>query len=98
MWNTVLSAILLAYGMYGLSVDDLYLPGKRGPGIHLHGFPAWVMFAAMFCACANMISVVIDHYDVRNNETNYRSFARATQIVGWILFVLSLVLSFTHRR
>lgn len=91
IWNTVLSSIVLAYGCHGLSVNDLYMPGKRGPGIHFHDLPAWIMFAAMLCACANMISVIVDHYDQRNNETNYRRFARMTQIGGWCFFALALV-------
>lgn len=97
-WNTVFSVTLLAYGVYGLSINDLYMPGKHGPGVHLHGLTAWVMFAAMLCACANMISLVIDHYDVRNNETNYRKFARVTQIAGYVFFAISFVMSFTDQQ
>ncbi len=32
---------LLAYGSYGLWIDDIFLPAKRGPGTHMHGPPPW---------------------------------------------------------
>ena len=38
---------LILYGAFGLWIDDLYIPGKRGPGTHLHGPAAWLMAAAM---------------------------------------------------
>ena len=87
--NIILSAILLLYGTIGIISDDLYIPGKRRPGMHFHGEPAWVMYGAFLCVAANMLSVVVDHYDKRNNETNYKLFARVTQIAGWVLFIFS---------
>ncbi len=57
----------------------------------MHGPPAWLMFAAFLSASANMLAVVVDHYDKRNNETNYKLFARITQVAGWLLFIASLL-------
>jgi hypothetical protein len=89
--NIIASAVLLSYGTFGVVVDDLYLPGKRGPGIHFHGVSAWIMYGAFLFAVANFVSVIVDHYDRRSNETNYKLFARVTQIGGWTLFVLAVV-------
>jgi hypothetical protein len=89
--NIVLSSVLLAYGTWGICTDDLYIPGKRSPGTHFHGIPAWMLFSAMMCAALNLLSVVADHYDIRNNERNYRLFARVTQILGWVFFVAALI-------
>jgi TRAP-type C4-dicarboxylate transport system permease small subunit len=88
--NLLFSALLFAYGSYGVWVNDLYIPGKRSRGIHLHDVPAWIMYAAMICACVVMLSVVIDHYDQRNNERHYRTFAEVGKFVGWGLFGASL--------
>jgi hypothetical protein len=88
----ILSSIMLVYGTFGVIIGDLYIPGKRRPGFHFHGVPAWIMYGAFLCAVANMMSVVVDHYDKRNNETNYKLFARVTQIAGWALFALALIL------
>jgi hypothetical protein len=85
------SAVLLVYGSYGIFVNDLYVPGKHGPGIHLHNVPALVMYSAIICACSAMLSVVVDHYDRRNNESGYRLFGRVAEYFGWALFALSLV-------
>jgi len=40
-----------------------------------------------------MLSVVVDHYDKRNNETNYKRFADAFRVLGWCFFALSLILA-----
>ncbi len=97
-WNIVFSILLFAYGSYGIWINDLYLPGKRGRGMHLHDIPAWIMYGAIICACLVMLSVVVDHYDRRNNETNYRLFAQVFKFLGWGFFALSLIIAmFGHR-
>jgi hypothetical protein len=92
--NIIFSSILLIYGTVGVFIDDLYIPGKRNPGIHFHGEPAWIMYGAFVCASANMLSVVVDHYDERNNETNYKLFARCTQVAGMGAFCISNSIGF----
>lgn len=87
------SIFLFAYGSYGVWVNDLYIPGKRSKGIHLHDVPAWIMYGAMICACLVMLSIVVDHYDERNNENNYKLFADMFRFLGWIFFALSLVMA-----
>lgn len=94
--NTLSSAFLLAYGGYGIWVNDFYIPGKRSKGLHLHDVPAWVMYGAFICACLVMLSVVVDHYDRRNNETNYKIFAAVFRFLGWFFFGLSLVLAISR--
>lgn len=82
---------IVAYGAWGLWVDDLYVPGRRGPGIHLTSYAAWLMFGAMASASTLMALVVVDHYDQRNNERDYKRGAeRAATVMGG-LFVFSLV-------
>ena len=95
VWNVLLSMVLLGYGGIGIYIDDIYVPGKRAPGTHFHGEPAWLLFAALLSASLNMLSVVADHYDIRDNEINYRRFAKITQVLGWFFFILALVLDLT---
>lgn len=92
--HIILSLLLLAYGGYGVWVNDLYIPGKRSRGVHLHDVSAWIMYGAMICACLVMLSVLLDHYDRRNNETHYRRFAAIGGFLGWSLFGVALVWSF----
>lgn len=88
------SCALLAYAVYSIWMDDFFIPAKRGGGTHLHGLSAWLMFGAACCAVVNMVSVVIDHYDRRNNELTYAHVAAATQWLGWTFFLAALVKNF----
>jgi hypothetical protein len=88
-----LSLLILTWGSYGLWVDDLIVPiGKRGRSMHFHGTAAVVMFCAMVAAILSLLAIVIDHFDLRNNELTYRRFAFFTQLVGCVLFVSAIVI------
>jgi hypothetical protein len=87
-----LSAVLLLYAGFSLVNDDVYIPGKRGRGTHFHGVPALILIAAMLMAVLNMISVVADHYDERDNERKYRRFSLVTEVLAWVLAAIAVVL------
>jgi hypothetical protein len=94
-WYLVVSSLLIIYAGASLAADDLFLwfPGSRRSGhvsIHMHGVPACLAGASIFSAAATLLSVVVDHYDKRNNETNYRLFAK----VGLAAAVTFLALAF----
>lgn len=91
--NIIASIGLIGYGTVGLYINDLYLPGKRSRGIHLHDEPAFIMYAAFICASLVMLSVAIDHYDQRNNEEKYKIFSRVFSYIGWGFFILSFAYS-----
>jgi hypothetical protein len=86
------SAAIVGYGVYGLSVDDIMVPGKRSGDLHAHGTAALLIFLAMLCLAGNFIAIVVDHFDRRNNERNYRLFARITAWLGWALFLAGILL------
>jgi hypothetical protein len=88
--SSFLAVALLAYGTLGVYIDDLWIPGKRGPGLHLHGTPAWLMYGAIVSAASICFALVIDHYDRRNNESHYELFKKWAKYCGWALFGLSL--------
>jgi hypothetical protein len=85
----VFSVLLFSYGTLGIKFNDLYIPGKHGRGIHLHDAPAWVMYGAMICACLVMLSVIVDHYDKRDNERLYEVFAKFFKYLGLVFFCTS---------
>jgi len=58
--------------------------------MHLHDRPAWAMYAAIICACLAMMSVLVDHYDHRDNERHYKAFAGFFSVAGWVFFGMSL--------
>lgn len=93
VWNILLSGSLLVYGTVGIYLDDMLIFGK-GRDTHFHAETAWLIYVAMIFASLNMLSVVADHYDQRNNELKYIRFAKMTQIIGLFFFALALVLDF----
>jgi hypothetical protein len=93
-WYLVVSAMVITYAVASLWVDDFYilLPGRRRwLELHLHGLPAWLAGFSAFSAAATMLSVVVDHYDRRNNESGYRRFAK-TSFLAAIALLISAVL------
>lgn len=92
--RAVVAAVIFSYGLYGIVVGDLVLPSKMGHRIHLHGLPALLAFAAMAFAAANLVSMIFDHYDTRNNEERYRRFAKVTSNLAWTCLLLSAGLTF----
>jgi len=93
IFNIAASFFLLIYGTYGLMVNDIYIPGKRSRGIHFYDENAIMVYAAFICASIVMISVVIGHYDQRDNEHRYKAVGRFFKISGWVLFFIACVLS-----
>jgi hypothetical protein len=89
---------LVIYGIHGVVVDDLFLPGKRSGGIHLHGAAALTMFFAFLCACSVMISSIVDHYDTRDNEGKYKTFAVTLTTCGWVLFFVAILFELVGAR
>lgn len=81
--NVALALALLTYGTIGTLADDLFIPSKRTRGVHLHGAAAWFMYCALVAGAAVLLSVVVDHYDRRNNEHKYRFFASLVSKLGW---------------
>ena len=79
----------IVYGAYGLHRNDLFIPSRRGPGTHLHDGAAMLMVAAIACGCAVLLSVVLDHYDERNNEAHYQRAAQVLRWLAWIFVFLS---------
>lgn len=93
IWNAAAAIFLLFYGAIGLYLNDLYVPGKHQPGIHFHGTAAWVMYCSILCVCANLVSVIVDHYDHRNNEIRYINFSYYAESTAWIIFFSALSIS-----
>lgn len=50
--ETVVSVLLVAYGTYGVVVDNFVLPAKGGRTTTLYGYPAWIMYAAFSVSLA----------------------------------------------
>ncbi len=97
----ITSGVMLLYCAYGLWIDDLFIPGrqrrrflgKHSGGLHLDGIEAWLMTAAVVCAASVMLSIIVDHYDKRDNERNYRRFVGFAFAATWLFFFSSMIMS-----
>lgn len=94
--NKVIAVFLILYGGYGLYINDLALPDKRGWVLHLSDEPLWIMYSAFICGALVYLAEVIDHYDKRDNEHKYKNFGKVVGKTGWGLFIISLTLWVYH--
>ena len=86
-----LAAVLLARGASGFLYSRLQVsPPRQRTALLLQGGPAWLMAAAMVIGACVLLSVVVDHYDRRNNELVYRIFRRVSVGLGLCLIAASL--------
>lgn len=85
------SLALIAYGVSGVVHGSLYNPGKSNNGLHLKGIAMWVGFAAIVFAALHYLSLVVNHYDKRDNQLHYRRFAKITKVTGFTLLFLSFL-------
>lgn len=92
IWNSLFSFGILSYGTVGLLLDDLYLPGKRTSGRHFHGEPLWILYLSCLSIVVNLLAVVLDHYDERDNEHKYKKLTKITYFMSWVFFILALVI------
>lgn len=88
--NIILSLVLFSYCTWGVVTGTIWIPGKRG-GMELHGASMWMVYAAMVLGVVNLLSVVVDHYDQRDNEISYRRIAFFTQTAAWGLFAIAVI-------
>jgi hypothetical protein len=91
IFNICLAATLLAYGSYGFYADRLNISRRRSLLVALRDGPAWLLAAAMVCGALVLLSVVVDHYDRRNNEVAYKVFRWLAVRVGWSLLAAALI-------
>ena len=91
VFNLVLASVLLAQGLFGFYAGRIELspPKQRTPIVFQEG-AAWLMAAAMTVGAMVLISVVLDHYDRRNNERSYQIFKWLSVRLGLCLLAASL--------
>lgn len=85
------SLALIIVGGFGLYNNDLWIPVKRGNLIHFHNDSAKILYGAFVFISLGLLSIIIDHYDERDNESGYRSFLKFTFICAATLVFASLV-------
>lgn len=91
VWNLCMSVLLLAYGSAGIYTARMNIRSRGRVLVALQEGPAWLMGAAAICGALVLLSLVLDHYDRRNNEHHYQAFKWIAVRIGWALFVAALI-------
>lgn len=92
------AAALVLYGIVGLIRDDLYIPGRRSRGFHLHGTSLWIMLVAILFGVAALTALIVDHYDKRDNQRHYKQFVSMTTIAAFVVFFVAIFVNIATRR
>lgn len=93
--NIAFAFLLIAYGLAGVFRGSFkVVPPKSKTGLVLYDQPAWLFATAIFIGVVVLLSVVIDHYDKRNNERRYLVFKRVAVGAGLFLLLAALVAGF----
>ena len=91
IFNIILGLGLIVYGVVGLVTARLNLGGGRSRLPLLEGGSAWLMSAALIVGAIVLFSVVLDHYDKRNNEKYYDGFKRMSIQLGLCLVAAAML-------
>lgn len=91
LFNLALGLLLLGYGVAGITTAHVDLHGAKVRIAVLEGGPAWLMGAALIAGASVLLSVVVDHYDLRDNENYYRTFRWVATRLGCALAASALV-------
>ncbi|MBX3628159.1 MAG: hypothetical protein KF892_24325 [Rhizobacter sp.] len=93
LYSLVLAALLLAYGISGFLNNKLEIATRKGGGgrLVLYDRPAWLLASSVIVGAILLLSLIVDHYDRRNNEGWYRAFRQAMIYVGLALLAAALV-------
>ena len=92
--NFCVALAIIAYGGYGLYVDQLWVPLGRQVSVTLTGIAAIFMFTAIICASIEMMTEVVDHYDKRDNEHTYYKVANLFKYASYVSFAIAIFTDF----
>jgi hypothetical protein len=89
---------LIGFSFSGLSEGEVPIVGGRGSGIYVGGAAKWMMIAGNLMLAAAALVAVVDHYDRRNNERQYRQVFGALGVGGVLALVLGLFMGADQAR
>jgi len=81
----LIGLIILVYGWYGVSVDDVYIPGKYGRGLHVHGSYALLVAIAVTSGCIALMSTLADLPAAESWRKTGRTVGKMAAWFGWAL-------------
>ena len=92
IFNALWGTGLLVWSTYGLIVGELIFPGRRGrEDTVFTELGLYFVAAGMVLGAANMFLLIVDHYDKRDNEINYKYASRALISIVIVLVIAAIV-------
>jgi len=93
-----LAFFLISVSVYAIKSHRIYIPyGSKYHNflVEFINYGIILPVLSILLASAALISIIIDHYDKRNNEYRYEKFKNMSIQIGFILYIVSLF--FGHR-
>lgn len=81
------ATLLTGYGLHGVVVDDLYLPGKYSPGDHYHGKSAFCIFMMLASLAGWIITLAVGRYDLARERFSNAWLARLLLAISFAWMV-----------
>ena len=92
IFNALWGTGLLVWATYGLITGELIFPGRRGrEDTVFTELGLYFVATGMVLGAVNMFLLIVDHYDKRDNEINYKYASRALIFVCITLIIAAVV-------
>ncbi len=76
------AVLVVIYGIHGVVVNDLYIPGKNGPGLDLHGVSTWLGLLSFLAGIAMVRNSTVVGPDGRTQADKIRYLLWGALFVG----------------
>ena len=97
MFNLIWACVFIGFAIYGWLSGYLHWPGRAGSsGVTFTSLGLVFFISALISAALNALLTVIDHYDKRNNETQYKKLSRYLNIICFIAITTAFGYQYVH--
>ncbi|GAB5386979.1 MAG: hypothetical protein Alis3KO_41020 [Aliiglaciecola sp.] len=94
VFNILWAVFLVFVLLYGIHTGSIVYPGARGSGqVIFQGWSLGLFSLALLSGAGNAILTVIDHYDKRDNELQYKKISQSLNVIG----VLAIIVAFGYQ-
>lgn len=99
IFNVIWACFLIFLAISGWLSGSFYFPGRAGSdGVTLTNLGLILFICVLITAAINALMVVVDHYDKRNNETQYKIISRYLNIFGVIVIISAFGYQYAHSQ
>lgn len=97
IFNVIWACFLIFLARYSWLSDSFYFPVRTGSnGVTFTNLGLVLFICALITVAKNALLVVVDHYDKRNNETQYKMFSRYLNIFSVFVIISAFGYQYVH--